>query len=68
MEREKFPSYHSASVLGKLYDEAKAMAEHSENIPPVSKLLFLVCSCQFILYIYPTVSVILDQRGIVMEF
>ncbi|KAM0921110.1 hypothetical protein ACQ4PT_007016 [Festuca glaucescens] len=36
MEREKFPSYHSSSVLGKIYDEAKAMAEQSENIPAIN--------------------------------
>jgi hypothetical protein len=47
MERETCPSYHSESVLGIIYDKAKAMAEQFEKFPPVSKLLFLVCSCQF---------------------
>jgi RNA-dependent RNA polymerase len=60
MEREKFPSYHSSSVLGKMYDEAKAMDEQSENIPAISKLLFLVCSCQFVLSITPYGPVFLE--------
>lgn len=38
MERETYPSYHSTSVLGKIYDEAKAMSQQSTpiNISPLT--------------------------------
>jgi RNA-dependent RNA polymerase len=35
MERKRYPDYHSASVLGKIFDEATS--QESEAGPSVSK-------------------------------
>uniref|UniRef100_A0ACD5VTA2 Uncharacterized protein n=1 Tax=Avena sativa TaxID=4498 RepID=A0ACD5VTA2_AVESA len=43
----KTNTYHSTSVLGKIYD--KAISWQAETIPTISKLLFLVCLCWFLL-------------------
>jgi len=42
---EQKRSYHSTSLLGKIYDQSKL--HQSETVPPISKLLFLAASCYF---------------------
>ncbi|XP_044347912.1 probable RNA-dependent RNA polymerase 3 [Triticum aestivum] len=36
MEKGDDRSYHSTSVLGQIYDEAKALSEQSKDIPPIN--------------------------------
>ena len=42
MERVNYPSYHSTSVLGEIYDEVKR--QESETVSPISKLWTILTS------------------------